>query len=148
MQPPAPRRPILRRCIPLFRRAGLVAGYDGPQPEKGRTAMRHRTRIQATAVARAGWACLLLLVPKRLLAAGSHPPVPAPAVALARVLGARQLLQSAATAVAPTARVAGLGAAVDALHVGTDVGLAAVSPRWRRVALIDALVGAGLAAAE
>ena len=103
-------------------------------------------RIRATAVARAGWACVLLLVPDKVLRIGGRPPIPAAAIAIARVLGARQLIQAAVTAVAPTGPVAGLGALVDALHAGTNVGIAALSPRWRRTALTDAAIAAGFAA--
>jgi hypothetical protein len=110
-----------------------------------RAPLRIRRRIQATAVARAGWACVLLLVPDRVLKTGAQPPIPAAAIAVARVLGARELGQSAVTAVAPTGLVAGLGALVDALHAFTNVGIAAMSPRWRRTALIDALIAAGFA---
>lgn len=107
---------------------------------------RIRRRIRATAVARAGWGCVLLLVPDRVLGAGGRRPIPAAAIAVARVLGARQLVQSAVTAAVPTGSVAGLGALVDALHAGTNVGLAALSPRWRRTALTDAVIAAGFAA--
>ncbi len=103
-------------------------------------------RIPATAVLRAGWGAALLLAPEPLLRAGGRAPVPAAAVAAARVLGVRHLLQAAASAVAPTAPVVGLGAVVDTLHTGSCVGLAVASPRWRRVALLDAAVESGFAA--
>jgi hypothetical protein len=90
-------------------------------------------------------ACVLLLAADRVLKIGGRPPISAPAIAVARVLGARQLVQSAVTAVAPTWSVAGLRALVDALHAGTNVGIAAMSPRWRRTALTDALIAAGFA---
>jgi hypothetical protein len=35
---------------------------------------------------------------------------------------------------------------VDVLHASTDVGIAALSAHWRRIALIDAVIAAGLAA--
>jgi hypothetical protein len=76
--------------------------------------------------------------------AGRRPP--AAAVTVARVLAARQLVQAAVTATEPAPRVAGVSAAVDALHAGTGVALAAVSARWRRVALVDAAVAGALAA--
>jgi hypothetical protein len=104
-----------------------------------------RRRIQATAAARAGWAGVLLLGADRVMAMGGRPPIPAAAIAVARVLGARQLVQAALTAVAPTGSVAGLGALVDGLHAGTNLGLAALSPRWRRLALTDAVIAAGFA---
>jgi hypothetical protein len=95
---------------------------------------------------RAVWGCALLVAPDKVLRAGTPGPVPPAAIAVARTLGTRQVLQSALSVLAPTRPVAGLGAAVDALHAGTDVGLAAVSPRWRRIALVDAAVAAALAA--
>ncbi len=109
---------------------------------------RRSTRglLRASAVTRAGWGFALLVVPERVLAISGPGPVPTHALVLARVLGARQLLQSAATVVAPTRPVAAVGAAVDLLHAGTDVALAAVSPRWRRIAVVDALLGAALIA--
>jgi hypothetical protein len=104
-------------------------------------------RGRAVAAARAGWGCALLLAPRRVAGVGTRGPVPGAAVAVLRVLGARQLLQSAATAPVPTGAVAALGAAVDALHAGTCVGFAAVWPRWRRVALTEAVIATALAAA-
>jgi hypothetical protein len=108
---------------------------------------RTSKRIQVVTVARAGWAAVLLLAPQRVLGVGGQPAIPAPAVVVARVLGARHLLQSALTAAAPTGSLLAAGAAVDAVHAGTDVGLAAVSPRWRRIALVDAVIAAAFAAA-
>jgi hypothetical protein len=103
--------------------------------------------VRATALARAGWAGVLLVVPEVVLRAGGPGPVPAAAVTVARVLAARHLAQAAASALTPTGPVAGLGAVVDTLHTGTCVALAAMSPRWRRAALLDAAVEAGFAAA-
>jgi hypothetical protein len=74
------------------------------------------------------------------------------ACGVARVLGVRHLVQAGVTAVALRAdpgspyALAG-GAAVDALHAGTMVGLAAVDRRARRVALADAGVELALATA-
>ncbi len=113
--------------------------------------MSHRSsmkRGRVTAAVRAGWAGALLLVPQKIVGIGGHSPVPLPAVAIARVLGLRQLLQSAVTVVAPTGSVAGLSAAVDALHAGTDLGFAAVSPRWRRITVVDAAIATAFAAAS
>jgi hypothetical protein len=106
-----------------------------------------RGRGRAAAAARAGWGCLLLLAPGRFAGIGTHPPIPRAAVTVVRVLGARQLLQAAVTAVAPTGRAAELSASVDALHAGTCIGLAAAWPRWRGAALADAVVATALAAA-
>ena len=104
------------------------------------------TPDRVAAAVRAGWGCALLLAPERLLALGAGAPVPPAAVTVVRVLGARQVLQGAVTAWMPTPAVTGLGAVVDALHGATCVGLAALSPRWRRVGLADAVIAAALIA--
>jgi hypothetical protein len=99
--------------------------------------------IRVTAVIRAGWAGALLLAPERLLAAaGSGSPA---AVATARVLGVRHLLQAVASGVAPNAPVAGAGALIDTLHTVSCLGLAAVVPAARRAALLDAAIESGFA---
>ena len=100
-------------------------------------------RVRATAVLRAGWGLTLLLVPGRLVPSGAPPGV----VPAARVLGARHLLQAAASGVAPTGPVAVLGTVVDTLHTGSLLVLAAAAPQWRRVALLDAVIESGLTAA-
>lgn len=106
------------------------------------------SRIRVTAAARAAWAGALLVAPERILtAAAGRAPVPAGAVAAARVLGARHLLQAAAGALAATSSAAGLGALVDTVHTASCAALAAVSPRWCRVALADAVIEAGFAVA-
>ena len=99
-------------------------------------------RVRATAVLRAGWGLTLLLVPGRLLPREA----PAGVVPAARVLGARHLLQAAASVAAPAGPVAVLGTVVDTLHTGTCLVLAAAAPRWRRIALLDAVIESGLTA--
>ena len=106
-----------------------------------------RTRIRTTAALRAGWALVLLTLPEQLLRAGGAGPVPAAAVAVVRVLGARHLLQAAVSAGVPSRSVAGLGALADLTHAGSCVALAIGSRRWRRAALADAVIEAGFAAA-
>lgn len=111
--------------------------------------MSHRSRARrgrVTAAVRAAWGGVLLLVPEKVLGMAGH--APASAVVTVRVLGLRQVLQSAVTAVAPTGVAASLGAAVDAMHAGSDVGFAAVSRRWRRVALADAVIATTFAVAS
>ena len=110
--------------------------------------MSRGAQIRATAAVRAGWAVLLLTVPEQLLRTAHGGRVPAAAVAVARVLGVRHLLQAGVTAAVPTGPVAGLGAIVDTLHAGSCYALAAGSSRWRRTALLDACVETGLTAAS
>lgn len=62
-----------------------------------------------------------------------------------RVLGGRQLVQALVTYLAPEAKVATAGAAVDAIHALSMVALAMISSRWRRAALTEAVVATALA---
>jgi hypothetical protein len=68
--------------------------------------------------------------------------------AVARVLGARHLLQAAVTTGAgPSAESLGLGAAIDIVHAASMAGLAMVDRRVRRATLADALIELAFAAA-
>lgn len=66
---------------------------------------------------------------------------------VAQLLGARHLVQAAATAFAPLPDVFALGAAVDAVHATSMLMLATAARSARRTALTDALAGALFAAA-
>ena len=103
--------------------------------------------ILTISVVRAAYGTALLLAPERLISLGTHRPVPASARAFARVLGARHLVQAVVSIAAPTGRVLGGGAVVDALHGSSQVALAAVAPRWRTAALADAALASLLIAA-
>ncbi|MFC0005582.1 hypothetical protein [Micromonospora siamensis] len=95
-------------------------------------------------VGRLAWGGLLLLapgLPLRPLGPGT-----ATAVGTLRVLGARHIVQAAATGARPTPRVFAAGAAVDAIHSLTALALAAVDRRQRPAALANAVVAAGWAA--
>ena len=61
---------------------------------------------------------------------------------VARVLGARHVVQGCVSAAAPDAVVLALGAEVDLLHAASMVALAVVDRRRRRIALADACVAA------
>jgi hypothetical protein len=104
-------------------------------------------RISTTA--RVVWGGALLIAPRALLRAGAGAGGDASraAITVARVLGARHLLQAAVTTAAPTPRVVAFGAVVDALHAVQQLTLAVVSPRWRAAALVDTAIAVALAAA-
>ena len=70
-----------------------------------------------------------------------------------RVLGIRQVGQALVTGTQPSAAVLLLGAEVDAAHAASMVALALCSRRWRRAAVVDAMIAslfalAGVAAAR
>ena len=70
-----------------------------------------------------------------------------------RLLGIRQLSQALVTGDRPSVAVLFLGAEIDVAHAASMVALALCSRRWRRAALVDALIAslfalAGAAAAR
>ena len=65
-----------------------------------------------------------------------------------RVLGGRYVVQSAAGLVLRRAWVPDVDAAVDLVHAATMLGLAAVAPDHRRLALLSAVIAVGFAGAD
>lgn len=98
------------------------------------------------AAGRAAYGLALLSAPG-LLAGLAGVPADHRARAVARVLGARQVAQAAATAAQPSTPVLRLGAGVDLAHALSMLVLAAADHRRRRAALTDAGVAAAFAAA-
>lgn len=102
-------------------------------------------------LARAGYGVALVAVPGLLIGLTGQRPG-GRACGVARVLGARHLVQAGITAAsqlkAPDSPVVrGGGVAVDLVHASTMVALGVVDPRARRAALIDAAVETALAVA-
>ncbi len=97
-------------------------------------------------MARAGYGMALVLAPGPAirLATGRLPS--RRACRVARVLGARHLVQAALTALAPLPGMLAVGGQVDAVHTASMLLLAAVSRAGRRAALTDALTEAAFAA--
>jgi hypothetical protein len=100
---------------------------------------------RTTALLRLAWGGVLLLGTGPVLRRFGNRPTRVP-MDVGRVLGARQLAQGLATALAPEPPVLTAGAAVDTLHALTGVGLAVAARRWRTVALTDAAIAGALAA--
>lgn len=101
--------------------------------------------------ARCGYGWLLACSPRRMIGAVAPRPPGAPALTVTRVLGARHLLQAMGTAWAgaaglPPGPVLLAGAAVDAAHAASMLGLAVMNRPLRRAALADAALEAGLGA--
>ena len=112
---------------------------------------KKNTVVWLVTLARAGYGAALVGVPGLLIGLTGQKPG-GRACGVARVLGARHLIQSGVTAATQLADpddsvVLGGGAAVDLLHATSMVALGAADRRLRRAALIDAAVEAGLAAA-
>jgi hypothetical protein len=105
------------------------------------------TATRTLAVARAVSGAILMVRAPDLLARLQVGPPPAHAVAAARLLGARDLLQGAVTAVRPSRAVAHGGAGIDALHLASMVVLAVRAPSYRRLAVVAAAQAAASVAA-
>ncbi|MHB1929537.1 MAG: hypothetical protein ACYDEN_06575 [Acidimicrobiales bacterium] len=97
---------------------------------------------------RLAWGAALLAVPRRCirLAPGAPTDIAGDAVAVARVLGARQVAQ-AIVELAAWPRLRRTGAAADLLHASSGVALAAADQRWRGVAVADTALASGFAVA-
>jgi hypothetical protein len=94
---------------------------------------------RAVAVADCLLGVLFMLDPARIaaLVAGGGT---RPEATIIRLLGARMAGQGAVLLVRPTVRMRRLGAFVDAAHASSMVGLALVSPRYRRPAVTSAAI--------
>jgi len=100
-------------------------------------------------VGRAGYGVALVAVPGLLIGLTGQKPGPR-ACAVARVLGARHLIQAGVTAVSQLTDPGGSvvlrgGAAVDVLHATSMLALGGADQGVRRAALTDASVEAALA---
>jgi hypothetical protein len=120
-------------------------GGEHPRPKEKTTV------AWLVTLARVGYGVALVAVPGLLIGLTGQRPGRRDC-AVARVLGARHLLQAGVTAAAQLADpgdsvVLGGGAAADLLHATTMVALGVVDPRARRAALIDAGVETALAVA-
>jgi hypothetical protein len=74
-------------------------------------------------------------------------PLDATGQQVVRVLGARQVLQAGLALAFPDEPLLGLGIGVDALHALSMLPVAVTVPRWRRAALVSALMGTAFATA-
>ena len=79
--------------------------------------------------------------------AARHQRGPAAMRAVARVLGARHLVQGLLTVGRPARAALALGAEVDAAHSASMIAIGLLSRRWRTAAFTDALLAGSLAAA-
>jgi hypothetical protein len=100
-------------------------------------------------VVRAGYGAALLLLPGPVIRLCTGRPASHRTRNVARVLGARHLVQAAVTAGSgPSAESLGIGAAIDITHAASMAGLAVADRRVRRVTLTDAMIEIAFAAAS
>lgn len=97
-------------------------------------------------VVRAGWGTLQLLFPQMVARCLGIRDADRPTVQVARVLGARQIIQALASS-RPTYPVLALGVEVDLLHAASMAGAALMFPSRRRAAITDAALACTFAVA-
>jgi hypothetical protein len=97
--------------------------------------------VNPVVAARLAYGITLLAAPGTVLKSFGSPN-DAGAIAIARILGARHVLQAVVQRRGALSRV---GASVDALHAISMAWLASVSDRYRRAAIIDGIIAGGFA---
>ena len=103
--------------------------------------------VRWMSVARAGYGGALLCAPGPIIAALTGAPANGRVLAVARVLGVRQLAQAAVCGLAPARGLIQAGAAVDCLHGASMLALAGAEPKLRRALLAETVIAAALASA-
>ena len=99
--------------------------------------------MSALPILRGGWGALLLLAPRAVLEAVGGARSSAIERAT-RLLGARHVLEAAVMTLRHDRVTPRWPIVVDAIHVASMLGLAVVSPRLRRDALLSAVTSGGL----
>jgi hypothetical protein len=98
-------------------------------------------------VLRGVWGLVLLFCPQCLLAGFGDRPADRRALVVARILGARQLIQALLSGLRPRPQVLAIGSAVDVAHCLTAGAFAVADRRRARLAVADAAMAAIWAAA-
>ena len=98
-------------------------------------------------ILRGTWGAALLLAPDRVLRATDSEPVDTASRAVARILGARQLLQATLSGLRPSPEVLAMGVWVDTVHALTGAALALSVRRRARAGWTDAVIASVWAAA-
>ena len=102
-------------------------------------------RARPLVVARAGFGLVLVAAPERLLRRLPHRHVDHPADLVARVLGARHLLEALLLGERHQRRWIAVSVAIDSIHAATAFGFGALDERHRRLAWTNGLTATVLA---
>lgn len=97
--------------------------------------------------ARASWGTALLLSPSSVICAATNASADGPTRTVARILGARQLVEAALTGRRHYQGAILVGAAVDATHAATFAAVALIRPDRRRLALTNVATATAFAVA-
>lgn len=102
-------------------------------------------RYRTVEILRAGWGAALLVAPDRMLDATRSGPTDSASRGVARLLGARHLVQAVLSGLRPDPDVLALGVWVDSVHALTASLLAVGDRRRARAGCTDAAIAAGWA---
>lgn len=107
--------------------------------------MKTPSRIHPAVVSRTLLGLALLIRPELIAEVVVDEPVDRCWITLARVLGARHLVEVIAVNIEPEPRFARVGATVDAIHACTAAGFAMCDSQRRRMLLVNALAATAFA---
>ncbi|PZS20509.1 MAG: hypothetical protein DLM57_01115 [Pseudonocardiales bacterium] len=96
--------------------------------------------VRKIEVLRAAWGAALLFAPGLVLRDVHRVRVDAKSVVIARILGARHLIQAVLSGVSPSPEVLAIGVWVDVAHASTALGLAAADRSRARAGLTDTAI--------
>ncbi|AKK30406.1 hypothetical protein AB431_10035 [Mycobacterium sp. EPa45] len=108
---------------------------------------RDRRRVRGIEIVRAAWGAALLASPHRMLRVTHTRRVDTTSLVVARILGARQLLQAVLSGVRPSPEVLAMGVWVDLVHAITASALALSDRHRAHAGYLDAAIATVWAAA-
>ncbi len=106
-----------------------------------------RRSLRGVEVSRALWGLALLTRPQDVLRQVHRIQVDRPSIVVARILGARHLVQAVLSGVRPSPEVLAMGVWVDGAHAATAVGLAVVDRDRSSAGLVDTVAATAWASA-
>lgn len=104
--------------------------------------MSARARLRSIEIVRGLWGAALLAAPEAVLTRVHGVQADRTAVTVARILGARHLVQATLSGVNPSPEVLAAGTWVDSVHSATAFGLATADSRRARAGITDGIVAA------
>ncbi len=107
---------------------------------------RQRSTLRGIEITRGLWGLALLTRPELVLATVYRVPLDRPSLVVARVLGARHLVQALLSGVHPSPEVLAMGVWVDGAHAASAIGLAVIDHDRASAALVDTVAATGWSA--
>ena len=108
---------------------------------------RRRRALRGIEISRGLWGLALLTRPEQVLTHVYRVQLDRPSLVVARILGARHLVQAVLSGVQPSPEVLAMGVWVDGAHAASAVGLAVVDHQRASAGLVEAVAATGWSAA-